>query len=205
MAIRAVVFDIGGVLEITPKTGWEERWERQLNLSPGELDQRLMSVWLDGSSGRISEEQVESGIADILGLDQAQVEEFMRDLWDEYLGTHNTELASYFAGLRPRYKTGILSNSFAGARRKEQERYGFGDICDLIVYSHEEGIKKPDSRIYRLVCERLGVQPEETVFLDDVPQAIEAAREVGMRGIVFQNNAQAIAEIESHLARAAAS
>ena len=40
MAIRAVVFDIGGVLEITPRTGWEEKWEARLHVKPGELPNR---------------------------------------------------------------------------------------------------------------------------------------------------------------------
>ena len=62
MAIRAVVFDIGGVLEITPQTGWVEKWEVHLHLKPGELDERLMEVWKDGSIGTMSEEEVEQSI-----------------------------------------------------------------------------------------------------------------------------------------------
>src|SRR3954454_18895044 len=119
MAIRAVVFDIGGVLEIAPKTGWEAKWEGRLGLRPGELNEQLLGVWKDGSSGKITEEEVKQGVGEILGLDRAQVDAFMRDLWDEYTGTLNVELAGYFASLRPLYKTAILSNSFAGARRHE--------------------------------------------------------------------------------------
>ncbi|MEO8287271.1 MAG: HAD family phosphatase [Chloroflexota bacterium] len=199
MTIRTIVFDIGGVLEITPKTGWERKWETLLNLKPGEMNERLMSVWKDGSSGKISEEEVEKGVGEILELDRAQVDAFMHDLWAEYLGTLNVELAAYFASLRPRYRTAILSNSFAGARRKEEEAYGFGDMCDVIIYSHEEGIKKPDRRIYELACARLGVQPHEMVFLDDVPAAIDAARAYGIHGVLFKDTAQAIADIESLL------
>jgi putative hydrolase of the HAD superfamily len=200
MTIRAVVFDIGGVLEITPRTGWEQRWEARLHLQPGELQARLHDVWRGGSIGTLSEEEVESHTGAILGLDQAQVAEFMRDLWDEYLGTLNTELAAYFASLRPRYRTAILSNSFAGARRQEQERYSLGDLCDFIIYSHEEGLEKPDPRIYALLCARLGVPPAEVLFLDDREAAVTAARACGIRAILFQTTAQAIAEIRAHLA-----
>ncbi len=200
MAIRAVVFDIGGVLEITPRTGWETRWEAHLHLQPGELNQRLRPVWIDGSSGNISEAEVAQQVGAILGLDAAQVAAFMADLWTEYLGTLNGELAAYFAGLRPRYQTAILSNSFAGARDQEQARYGLGDLCDLIIYSHEEGMAKPDPRFFELLWTRLGVQPGEIVFLDDVGVIIEAARECGIHGVLFQNTAQAIADIEACLA-----
>jgi epoxide hydrolase-like predicted phosphatase len=197
LPIKAVIFDIGGVLEITPDTGWEAKWEDRLGIERGGLRERLREPWIGGSIGTVSAEEVQASTREILGLDDAQLEEFNNDLWDEYLGSPNVELALYFASLRPRFKTGILSNSFVGAREREQERYGFEDMCDVIVYSHEVGMRKPDPRIYHLACERLGVQPTEAIFLDDVPQAIEAARAVGMHGIVFENTAQAIAAIKA--------
>jgi hypothetical protein len=132
MTIRAVVFDIGGVLEITPPTGWVDQWEARLHLNPGELDARLMDVWRAGTLGTISHGEVETRIGQILGMDQQQVAALMTDLWEEYLGELNVELATYFASLRPRYRTALLSNSFAGARDKEQERYHFAELCDLI-------------------------------------------------------------------------
>ncbi len=199
MAIRAVVFDIGGVLEITPRTGWVEKWEARLHLKPGKLDERLMDVWRAGTLGTISEEEVEKRIGEIMGMDRGQVAALMADLWEEYLGELNVELAAYFASLRPRYQTAILSNSFAGARGKEQERYQFAEICDHLIYSHEEGMVKPERRIFELTCERLGVQPAEIVFLDDVEANIAAAREFGMQAILFRETKEAIAAIQACL------
>ena len=199
MAIRAVVFDIGGVLEITPRTGWVEKWEARLHLKPGELDERLMDVWRDGSSSTISEEEVEKSIGEIMGMDQEQVEALMADLWEEYLGELNVELAAYFSSLRPRYQTAMLSNSFVGARRREQERYHFAEMTDLIIYSHEEGIAKPERRIFELTCERLGVQPEEVIFLDDVEPNVAVARACGIQAILFRETKEAIADIQACL------
>jgi putative hydrolase of the HAD superfamily len=199
MSIRSIVFDIGGVLEITPSTGWVERWEMRLHLPPGGLEERLGEVWRAGSLGTISEAQVERRTGAILDLDQLQVAEFMADLWDEYLGKPNVELIAYFASLRPHYQTALLSNSFVGARHKEQALYRFGDLCDLIVYSHEEGVEKPDRRIYELTCARLGVRPDEVLFLDNYEPYVAAAHALGMRAILFQNTAQAIADIQTCL------
>lgn len=123
----------------------------------------------------------------------------MDDPWAEYLGTPNTELIDYFTGLRDRVRTGILSNSFVGAREREQERYGFGDCCDVVVYSHEEGRMKPDPAFYAIVCDRLGVSPEATVFVDDVPRCIEGAAAVGMTAILHRDNATTIAAVEAAL------
>jgi epoxide hydrolase-like predicted phosphatase len=197
MAIRAIVFDIGGVLEITPKLGVDEKWEAKLGLQPGEFNTRLNDIWRGGSIGTITEAQVHQGIADIMGISAEQVNAYMDDVWVEYLGTLNVELAQYFRGLHSRYITGILSNSFVGAREREQALYHFDEMTYDIIYSHEVGLSKPDRRIYELTCQRLGVQPHEMIFLDNVQQAVDAACEVGIHGILFTDNAQAIADIEA--------
>ena len=199
MSIRAVVFDIGGVLEITPETGWTERWETHLHLEAGELDKRLMQVWKDGSRGKISEAEVEKSVREIMGLNRVQIDAFMGDRWEEYLGTLNVEMAAYFSSLRPRYRTALLSNSFVGAREREQKRYHFAEMTDLIIYSHEVGVAKPERRIFELTCERLGVQPTEMIFLDDVATIVSAARELGIHAILFEETAQAIADIDACL------
>lgn len=141
MAIRAVVFDIGGVLENTPDLGVRAEWEARLGLEPGGLDRRLDGVWRGGGVGALTEEEVHARVGEILELDAARVDAFMADVWREYLGTLNVELVEYFRGLRPRFRTGILSNSFVGARRREQDLYGFEELCDVIVYSQRAGTR----------------------------------------------------------------
>jgi epoxide hydrolase-like predicted phosphatase len=193
--IRAVVFDIGGVLEITPDLGVHRLWETRLGLPAGEIDERMADVWMGGSLGTITLADVHQAIRDRVGLDEQQLAAYMADAWREYLGSANTELIDYARRLRPRYRTGILSNSFVGAREREQAAYGFEDLVDEIVYSHEAGMSKPDPRIYALVCERLGVHPSEMIFLDDVQRCVAGANEAGIHAIHYRNNAQAIEEI----------
>jgi epoxide hydrolase-like predicted phosphatase len=201
MAIRAVVFDIGGVLEVTPSTGWQARWEHALHLESGAIDTRLHEVYRTGTVGAITLAEAECRIATILGLDETQLEAMIADLWGEYLGAPDAALMRWFSALRPRYRVGLLSNSWVGAREKEDARYSFGALCDAIVYSHEEGMAKPDPRIYRITCERLAVTPEETLFLDDRRANVEAARALGMHALVHRGDtAETIAELDALLA-----
>lgn len=197
MTIKGIVFDIGGVLEITPDLGVGAKWEQQLQLAPGDFNQKLIDIWRGGSIGTLSLDEVHRGIAQGLNISAETVSAIMDDIWTEYLGTLNVELLNYFRSLRPQYKTAILSNSFVGAREREQAAYGFEDCCDFIIYSHEVGMSKPDPRIYALTCERLGLAPQEVIFLDDRELAIEAANTAGMHGIIFTDNRQAIAAIEA--------
>ncbi|HKV83589.1 MAG TPA: HAD family phosphatase [Ktedonobacterales bacterium] len=210
MTIRAVVFDIGGILEVIPEGGDPTRrfpaliarWEQRLGMPPGELasqinamSARLLAAGKDGGLGTCSEAEWCDALRLATAWDQRQVDAFMRDFWDVYCGDLNTELAAYLAGLRPRYRTALLSNSFVGARREEEERFHFSAIADPIIYSHEEGIEKPDPRIYALTCERLACKPDEIVFLDDAEANVTAAREFGIHAILFRDNAQAMAAI----------
>ena len=159
----------------------------------------MESVWKAGSLGECTEEYVHQEMRKRLGMNQKQVEDYMREMWDWYCGRLNVSMANFFRSLRPHYQTAILSNSFVGARREEQQRYHFEEMCDLIIYSHEEGIAKPDPRIFKLTYERLGVLPAETIFLDDHEPHVAAARTLGIHAILFQNNDQAIADIEQIL------
>jgi putative hydrolase of the HAD superfamily len=199
MTIQAVVFDIGGVLEITPDLGVTGTWESRLGLGPGELNKRMYDVWLGGSIGTASERDVRQAVTERLGLDERQLTEFMADIWREYLGTANTELIEYARRLRPRYRTGIVSNSFVGAREREQAAYGFENLVDEIIYSHECGMSKPDPGIYALACQRLQVEPTQMVFLDDSEPCLEGARQAGIHAVLYQSNSQAVSDIEDLL------
>ncbi len=201
MGFKAVIFDIGGVLEITPRTGWQQHWATRLGLDQASFDSRLEPIWRMGDIGALSLAEVERRTAEALRLDGPTLRALMDDHWTEYLGTLNDGIARYFARLRPQYRTGILSNSFVGAREREQAAYGFEDMCDVVVYSHEEGVKKPDSRIYEIVCRRLDVAPCESIFLDDVRACVEGARRVGMTAIAFGDNEQAVGALERQLRR----
>ena len=72
-------------------------------------------------------------------------------------------------------------------------------MCDVIVYSHEEGLAKPDPRFYQLVCARLGCEPQRTVFVDDKQSRVDGARAAGLHAIRFLNNEQAITALDALL------
>ncbi|MFI6859510.1 HAD family hydrolase [Streptomyces sp. NPDC050421] len=199
MAEACVILDIGGVLELTPQTGWVQRWSERLQLSPGTVHERMSDVWQAGSIGSISEREVHEQLAARLGLDGPQVEALMADLWAEYLGTPNEELIAYVRGLRGKCRLGILSNSFVGARERETALYGFDELVEEIVYSHELGIEKPDPRAFEAACAALGVRSESCLFIDDFAVNVEAARAVGMQAHLFEDNAGTIARIAAHV------
>lgn len=137
MTFRAVVVDIGGVLERNPPTGWVQRWEQRLGMSPGELAAVVSPIWHEGRVGHASLETIERRTAVALDLDARSSAQLWDDVWTEHLGVLDEELLDYVSGLRPRFKTAILSSSFVGATEREQERYGLQDHFDAVVHGGE--------------------------------------------------------------------
>lgn len=207
MAIKAIVFDIGGVLERVEDDSWPElwvqRWEQRMDLPAGSVAAGMAQHEPRGSivTGEVSEAQTRALYARVLGLDDAAADQMMAEMWDAYCGELDVELRDFLAGLGTDYLTAILSNSADGARREEQLRYGFEDLVDTIVYSHEVGLAKPDPRVFSLTSERLGVRPQEIVFLDDVVGHVEAARELGWHAVWHRSTPASIRDISRIIAR----
>lgn len=200
MSIRAVMFDLGGVLlNILDAKIRYTKWETLLGLQAGELFQILKRSGFIAQAdvGKFSEQEMVSRLGTLLGLDDEQAGEFLGEHGTQY--ELNRELTEFLKRLRPRYETAILSNVWPDTPKKVQERYHFDELVDIIIYSCEEGIAKPEPGIYHLACERLGVLPEEVVFLDDTAKNVEGARHFGIRAVLFQHNAQAIADVQAYL------
>jgi HAD superfamily hydrolase (TIGR01509 family) len=108
-------------------------------------------------------------------------------LHDEWRGAQTAIAANVglVRRLRPRYKLSVLSNADMSLRAR-LERDGIHALFDDVVISAEVGMAKPDPAIFRLAIERLGLAPAECVFVDDWDANVEAAREVGMRGVIHR-------------------
>ncbi len=201
MTIKAVVFDIGGVLEQVQDAAWPElwigRWERRMNLPAGHVAATVAEHESTGEmvTGEMSETQVRKLYADVLGLDEHQANQMMAEMWDAYCGELDVALREFVAGLRPQFATAILSNSADGAPREEQRRFGFEELVDVIIYSHEVGVAMPDAAIFRLTEDRLGVESHEIVFLDDHEAHVQAARACGWHAAWHRDTDVSIQEI----------
>ena len=166
-AIRAVVFDIGDVL-FTPlsQADFYACWEQRLCITRGSLHRDL---WhgpdIEATNvGIITAEEYCRRCAARLSIDEGIVLTLIEDAFSgERL---NDELVAYIQTLRPYMQIVALTNNWSFGRRLI-ERRGITKLFDLIVTSAEEGIRKPDPRIYKSMLERLDITPQEAVFVDD--------------------------------------
>ena len=84
------------------------------------------------------------------------------------------------------YKTAVISDNYRELVDFIVGEYRLEEIFDVLVFSNELGIKKPDKRIFLSALKRLRVRPQEAVFIDDISRNVGAARSLGMKAIYFQ-------------------
>jgi 2-haloacid dehalogenase len=88
-----------------------------------------------------------------------------------------------------------ISNWSAETFPPQRERFPFLGWLDGLVISGEEGVIKPDPRIFRILLERYGIAPASAVFVDDVAKNAAAAAALGLHGIHFRSPQQLRAEL----------
>lgn len=195
--IRAVIFDWGGVLQDIPDDSHIAEWERRLGLEPGTLPDALWGeVWRHLSVGAITNEEYVQHVSERLGFPGA--EETERFTAEFYAGEpFNPEIVDAVRALRGRYKVALLSNAWPGQDEWLLEQFGL-DVCsefDAYINSADVGLRKPDAAIFHLALDRLGVEPQQTILVDDLLRNVDAARELGMHTLQFVDPATSLADL----------
>ncbi len=182
--IKAIIFDIGNVLLRTTDLEPRRKWERRFGLPEWSLEKMFFNSALGVAAqvGKASSDDVWAHVLRTLDIGDSELPALKHDFWVGDTWDH--DLLALIRAFRSRYKTAILSNAMPDARKNLREHINEGAF-DVIVFSGEEGIKKPDAEIFQRALARLSVLPEEAIFVDDLPANVEAARALGMNAIHF--------------------
>ena len=202
MGYKAVVFDVGGVVTGSPLHAIQA-YERDSGLDRNAINRAIVAAGEGGAWSRLERGELEL---------EAFFAEFEADRGARGLAVDGRRMFEYMAeasSLRPSMLTAIRSLRARGFRvaaltnnwRSQAEGEGrpFAELFELVVESSVVGLRKPDPRIYRLVCRELGVEPAEAVFLDDIGRNLKAARALGMATIKGEEPIAALRELETLL------
>jgi putative hydrolase of the HAD superfamily len=201
MTIRAVFFDLGGVLLRTEYQTPRQHLAERFGMDYEDIEKIVFGGGPNGSAarasvGEITEEEHWHNVMKMLKL-PAQGFEIFRD--EFFAGdVLDRRLVDFIRTLKPNYKTGLISNAWNGLRAYiERER--FDDAFHRMIISAEVKVAKPSARIFHLALEQLEVSPNEAVFVDDFIENIEACEKVGMKGIHFKDAESVIGQIKALL------
>ena len=184
--IKAIIFDIGGVLLRTEDLSPREKWAKRYGMGVWDFATAVFEsdTAKRAAVGLVSEAEMWLAARQRFNVSEAEAAQFRRDFfagdrWDE-------SLLDWIISLRGRYRTAILSNAWSGTRNYVTSLPKVIAAFDEIVISAEEGLRKPQAEIYQRVVQRLNVSPHEAVFVDDVLENVEGAKRVGLEAIQFK-------------------
>jgi putative hydrolase of the HAD superfamily len=182
--IKAVVFDCFGVLA---SEGWIPFRDEHLAAEPAKL-QQANELMRELATGQITDDTFLEAISHLANVTPEAVREQMN------ANVPDEEVFECIRTLKPRYKVAMLSN--VGKNRLAEiftpEQL---ELIDVFALSSETGYAKPDREAYQHVAKRLGVEPEECVFVDDQPRYLEGAQAAGMQTVLFQTAGLCIREL----------
>ena len=197
LQIKAVLLDIGGVLWHPKETPLSDTWAARCGLSAEAFDQIVYnSEW--GSQalvGSITVEKMWETIGNHLGLSSIEISQCEQEYWT---GVWDTEFLDYCRVLKSRCKLGVVSDAESNARDKVKT-WVSESLFDVIVFSSEVGVCKPDPKIFHCALERLGVNAPQAVFVDDREKNVNGAKALGIHGIHYKNRSQVMAAINEYI------
>jgi len=196
-SFRAVIFDIGRVLIRVDVSRAMSGLASGLSLTPQDVWSAIEKDprWLDWQEGRISPSDWHLHLTKRLGA-SLTFEQFA-EVWNRALDPNPIHSDSFFEQLSRNYRLALLSNTDPIHMSNEEARFSFFRFFPIRIYSYRVGASKPNPLIYREALKACKVRAEEAVYVDDVAAYADAARRLGMTGIVFQSPEQLRSDLRS--------
>ena len=198
MSIKAVFFDLGGVIVRTEFQAPRQQLAEKLGMEYDDLDRIVFNSdsGLRASMGQISSAEHWAFVLKKLKRPASE----MSLIRDEFFAGDIVDrtLLEYIRSLHGKYKTGLISNAWSDLR-DFITREKFGDAFDDMIISAEVGAMKPEPKIFQIALERFGVKPKEAVFVDDFYINIEGCEKVGMKGIHFRDAESTLVQLKKIL------
>ena len=187
MALRAVVFDYGMVLSGPPLPQSHEELKRITGLSHDEFERCYWTDRLAYDRGDLTgmsfwQKLVSDANLNLSDAEIAQLNDHDAIMWT----TSNPRMLAWHKALKEHgLKTAILSNMGDSVLANIELSFPWIEDFDVLIWSYQLRMIKPQPEIYQHLLEKLGTAPEETLFLDDKLENIEAARHLGIQGLQF--------------------
>lgn len=193
--IHNIIFDLGGVvmdLDVERSRrafgalGFdEEAFHLQKD------DGKNVFVLLE--TGKITEEEFFDSLRKM--LPRPVTVDTLKEIWNRMIVDFREEKIRLLQELRVRYRTFLLSNTNSIHVEKcnaiLREKFGIAGLEDLFektYYSHTTGLRKPMPEIFELVLRESGLEPSETLFIDDSEEHLAAARRLGIHTLLLERN-----------------
>lgn len=205
MSVEAVIWDFGGVFTTSPFDAFN-RYERERGL-PVDIIRRINSINPDTNAwARIERSEVDAATFDKLFRQEAKAAGHDipgADVLALLSGDLRPAVVAAFFACKARFKVGCITNNAptgkgAGMSSSTDKAQQIAEVFaqfDHVIESSKAGVRKPDPRIYQMMCEALSVRPQACVYLDDLGINLKPAREMGMTTIKVVSEGQLLNDL----------
>lgn len=205
MAVRAVIFDFGGVITTSPFEAFA-RYERERGLPPGFLRRVNAADPHTNAWARFERAEIDKAAFDAAFEAESKVLGHAvpgSAVLPLLSGDIRPAMVAALKACKARAKVGCITNnvqtgSGAGMASSLEKARAVAEVMtlfDAVIESSKAGVRKPDPRIYRMMCETLGVDPADCVYLDDLGVNCKPAAQLGMTAIKVTTEEQALADL----------
>ena len=178
--IRFVIFDVMGVI-FTVGDDVEGLLIPYIHsLKPDIAIQDIKDLYLAASLGKIASRDLWAQ----LGFDATDIPTIERNYLEKSF-TLDAGFLPCAKALKNRYGIALLSNDVSEWSRFLRDYHGIEPLIDAAFISGDLGVRKPDPRIYGIALDTLEARPDECLFVDDYPERVDAARELGICSVLF--------------------
>jgi putative hydrolase of the HAD superfamily len=204
VAITAALFDFGGVISSSPFDAFD-RYERDHHLPEGFI-RRVNANDPDANAwARLERSEVDlDGFAAAFEAESAALGHRVsgHDVLGLLAGEVRPEMVEAVRRCGERLKTALLTNNVLSTNNVTgmEANPAAAEIValfDVVIESSVVGVRKPDAEFYAIACDRLGIEPSQAVFLDDLGVNLKPARALGMTTIKVTDPVASIAELEA--------
>lgn len=187
--IKNVIFDIGNVLlKFTPVEFLKSKFHDEEIVNSLYKNIFLSKEWIELDRGTITDEEAIDIFCSRDPKHEKEIKQVMETWCEMHIPVEGT--SQFIKRLKEKgYKVYLLSNYHLKAFEIISNKYDFIRNVDGEIISYRVKLIKPDFAIYEALKDKYNIKPEESVFIDDMPQNIEAARELGFHGVLFKSSA----------------
>lgn len=197
--IRAFIFDLGGVLFKNPTEDFLKFFSSALDVEKKSLKDAYLRLKIPFQKGLIDEKTFWKKIYKYLNISPTKIQ---NSLWEKAASKvlkEKTSMLKLVKNLKKLgYKVALLSN-IEKPTTKYLIKKGYNKLFDEIIFSCDVKSVKPQKKIFKTALKKLKVSAKETVFIDDIPEFVEAAKTLGINGIVYRNYVKLLKDLKEFL------
>ncbi len=193
--IKTIIFDYAGVLTPTRnKQNFAQENHKKFNLQPGELLDILYKHWDKTAIGEISEKDYWKYIGEKLNTNPDEIRNLVYAAFPI-----EERVIKIIDQIKDRYTLVMVSNQIEDWLEKVIDDNDLRSKFHFFANSYQIGVNKPDRRIFLAALEKSKSKPRETLFIDDSPENIKSAKQLGLRTIQFETYDQFLNKLKKYI------